>query len=274
MLLSSDYRPSRAAQDPAKPLLVFLHGFLGSGEDFAQALSYLTHYPTLSIDLPGFGASHKVTCLDINHCLELVKATINQHIEINQRVVLVGYSMGGRLLLTGLAQGIFASLPLIGAVVEGAHFGLSDDQMRESRRKHDEQWAQRFEREPMEAVLKDWYQQPVFGSLLERQRQELITMRSHNDGRSIAAMLRITSLSAQGDLRAALHHQSVPIHSICGDKDSKFKQLAEQSGFATTLIEQAGHNTHYERPQAFARALCVITESLLPCQLSSVSKFS
>lgn len=266
MLLYSDYRPPSVANDPAKPLLVFLHGFLGSGDDFAQALGYLANYPTLSIDLPGFGASYKLTCHDITHCLELVKTTINQHIEINQHVILVGYSMGGRLLLTGLAEGIFTSLPLLGAVVEGAHFGLSDEHMRKSRRKHDEQWAQRFEREPTKAVLKDWYQQPVFSSLTERQRQELITMRSHNDGRSIAAMLRMTSLSAQADLRTALHRQSVPIHSICGDKDSKFKQLAEQSGFATTLIEQAGHNTHYERPQAFARVLCEITESLLLCK--------
>ncbi|MDR9826182.1 2-succinyl-6-hydroxy-2,4-cyclohexadiene-1-carboxylate synthase [Vibrio sp. FNV 38] len=244
------------------PLLVFLHGFLGSTEDWSASLPWLANFPRLTIDLPGFGLSSGIHCQDFSECLSMVNACIASQLAPNQQIVLMGYSMGGRMIMRGLATGDFDDLPLLGAVIEGGHYGLQDQTQKEARLANDEKWAARFEQEPIEQVLFDWYQQSVFSSLNHDQRQKLVAIRSANLGSRMATMLRMTSLAHQGYLLPALHQQSVPIRYLIGERDIKFRQLAAKSSFPVTLISGAGHNVHHECPQDFAQALTAVVESL------------
>ncbi|GHL73448.1 hypothetical protein ECZU34_11960 [Escherichia coli] len=84
------------------------------------------------------------------------------------------------------------------------HHGLQNAEQRAERQRSDRQWAQRFRTEPLTAVFADWYQQPVFTSLNDDQRRELVALRSNNNGTTLAAMLEATSLAVQPDLRANL----------------------------------------------------------------------
>ncbi|MDW6003550.1 2-succinyl-6-hydroxy-2, 4-cyclohexadiene-1-carboxylate synthase [Vibrio mangrovi] len=244
---------NRTGQD--LPVLVFLHGLLGSGEDWSETLTHLTAFPCLTIDLCGHGQSRQQRCTNFDDCCEQIARTIRKAVPAEQPLVLVGYSLGGRLAMYGAVHGHWAELNLTALVIEGGNFGLHSDVQRQQRWQQDQLWATRFASEPVADVLSDWYQQPVFSSLNHEQRQHLITRRSDNLGAEIAVMMRATSLARQPDLLPALKMQSVPVRYICGENDHKFRQLAQQSGLPVQIIFQAGHNVHQERPEDFARCL-------------------
>ncbi len=112
---------------------------------------------------------------------------------------------------------------LCGVIVEGGHPGLQNAEQRAERQRSDRQWAQRFRTEPLTAVFADWYQQPVFASLNDDQRRELVALRSNNNGATLAAMLEATSLAVQPDLRANLSARTFAFYYLCGERDSKFR---------------------------------------------------
>lgn len=154
--------------------------------------------------------------------------------------------------MTGVANGYFSSLNIRSLIVEGGNFGLASGADKQKRWSNDSLWAERFRTEPIEQVLSDWYQQAVFSSLNHAQRQKMIVKRSANLGPSVANMLETTSLAKQDYLLEHLKSSGVKTHYICGEKDNKFSQLAEQSGLSFSQVSQAGHNVHIEQPEAFA----------------------
>ena len=63
---------------------------------------------------------------------------------------------------------------LMGLIVEGETPGLYDAIERQNRIAHDKRWAARFRNEPINDVLTQWYQQPVFADLSDEMRQLLV----------------------------------------------------------------------------------------------------
>lgn len=261
MLYSEHFPATEIHQGSTLPSLVFLHGLLGSGEDWQQCLSALPQYDRVTIDLPGHGCSQSIFCSDLNDCCKLLNSALSLLFPSQQPLILIGYSMGGRIAMHGLAHQCFPDLNICGSIVEGGNFGLQSESDKQARFDNDSRWAKRFKTEPLACVLNDWYQQLVFSSLNHEQRQTLIAKRSANLGSAVADMLLATSLAKQSYLLPALQQQAVPLHYICGEKDKKFCQLAETSGLAYRQIEGAGHNVHQEQPQRFARQVNQIIHS-------------
>ncbi|KMV30270.1 2-succinyl-6-hydroxy-2,4-cyclohexadiene-1-carboxylate synthase [Photobacterium swingsii] len=268
LLYSESYYPSDLDLLQSKPTLVFLHGLLGSGQDWRLVIDYLSPYYTcLAIDLPGHGQSQCVTVTDFEQANAAITDTL-LHRGVTD-YVLVGYSLGARLAMyhgvsawigaqnvaTNSAETAVNNQPkLKGLVIEGGHFGLPQTE-RATRFANDEKWAHRFAHEPMHQVLTDWYQQAVFSSLDHDQRQGLITKRSDNLGSAVAAMMMATSLSKQPELLPELQKLTVPHCYIYGEHDEKFKGLAQASAIDNIAVVGAGHNAHIEQPQAFS--VCV-----------------
>lgn len=261
-MLYSDYFPATEKhQSGTTPTLVFLHGLLGSGADWQECLKALPQYERVTIDLPGHGDSHSISCHDLSDCCKQLNSTLSLLFPSQQPLILIGYSMGGRVAMHGLAHECFPDLNIRGAIVEGGNFGLQSESEKQARLDNDLCWAKRFKTEPLACVLNDWYQQLVFSSLNHEQRQTLMAKRSANLGSAVADMLLATSLAKQSYLLPALQQQAVPLYYICGEKDKKFSQLAETSGLAYRQIEGAGHNVHQEQPQRFARQVNQIIHS-------------
>jgi 2-succinyl-6-hydroxy-2,4-cyclohexadiene-1-carboxylate synthase len=42
---------------------------------------------------------------------------------------------------------------------------------------------------------------------------------------------------------------------VCGEKDRKFMELAENSGFEYSQVDYAGHNVHFEQPELFSNLI-------------------
>jgi 2-succinyl-6-hydroxy-2,4-cyclohexadiene-1-carboxylate synthase len=239
--------------DAAGPWLVFLHGFSGDSQEWQAVGDRFSGCPCLYIDLPGHGGSGDIVVTTFAQMRDRLSATLNSYNILSYW--LVGYSLGGRIAMDFACQ---QPKGICGLIVEGGHPGLMDDAERPSRMASDRRWANRFRTESLHAVFADWYQQPVFASLLPAQRLTLITLRSQNNGRALAAMLEATSLAVQPDLRPALRQCAFPVHYLCGEFDSKFRGLTADVAATCHFIVAAGHNAHRDNPDAVAACLAHI----------------
>lgn len=248
-------RISSNLRETSGPVVVFLHGLLGSGEDWQPTLEHLHDWPSITIDLPGHGLSALESCNDFRDCCNQISDALLTQIAPHRPIVLVGYSLGARIAMTGVAKHYFPSLNIQLLLVEGGHVGLSQEEEKKQRLVNDTKWAERFSTEPIEQVLNDWYQQPVFSSLKHEQRQDLVTKRSANLGSTVANMLLATSLAKQDFLLDSIKEAGVVTHYIFGEEDDKFSHLAKQSGLSFSPVAKAGHNAHREQPAAFAKII-------------------
>ncbi|MBB1201661.1 2-succinyl-6-hydroxy-2,4-cyclohexadiene-1-carboxylate synthase [Enterobacteriaceae bacterium 89] len=237
--------------EQASEWLVFLHGFSGDNREWQTVGEQLSGYSRLYVDLPGHGGSAEISVASFDDvCCELQKMLISYNI---LNYWLVGYSLGGRVAMYAASQAKLAGLK--GLVVEGGHPGLQDEIARRERWHSDERWAQRFRTESLTQVFDAWYRQPVFAALSETQRNALVSLRVDNNGPRLADMLLATSLAVQPDLRAGLRARSYPFWYLCGERDLKFRAVAEILDAAHHLIPNAGHNAHRENPESVARCL-------------------
>lgn len=242
---------ARYGDNPAQPWLIWLHGFLGSQQEWRQVADAFRDHQHLFIDLPGHGGSAQVRAASFADVCAMLDATL-AHYAIT-RYWLVGYSLGGRIAMHyACAQ---PRVGLQGLIVEGSHPGLTNERERQARLVSDRRWARQFREAPLEQVLNAWYQQPVFATLSEGERAELIALRRNNDPRALAAMLDATSLGRQTDLRGPLARLPHPFIYFCGEQDSKFRGIATTLNAPCHLITAAGHNAHREAPLAFAQSL-------------------
>jgi len=241
------------AGKPGMPWLVFLHGFSGDCREWQTVGASLSDYPRLYLDLPGHGASASIGVADFHAVNALLEKTLLSYNILSYW--LVGYSLGGRIAMFHACQ---RPTGLCGLIVEGGHPGLQTTAGRDARRQSDWRWSERFRHQPLEEVFADWYQQPVFASLTDARRRELIALRSQNSGARLADMLEATSLAVQPDLRADLRASSIPFYYLYGERDDKFAAIARELHADCHAIPHAGHNAHRENPAAVAASLAQI----------------
>ncbi len=262
-LYSVSFGPAnnRVQRSAAKPSLVFLHGLLGSTTDWQPIVADLSSdYQCICIDLPGHAGSQAVTVNDFQHVQQLIIATLAQYQLDN--IILVGYSLGARIAMTIATEQAPNWLYTIdGLLLESGHPGLNRSAEQLQRGLHDLGWVTRFSEEKLPTVLIDWYQQGVFASLTQAQKNALIKIRykvqadknGFNGGMQISKMLAATSLSKQGYLLPQLQNSERPVRMICGELDPKFVQLTQASQLDYCLVSNAGHNVHAEQPHVFTQ---------------------
>ncbi|STO71710.1 peptidase [Avibacterium paragallinarum] len=243
------------------PHLVFLHGLLGTKADWKNVIKNLPHFTCTALDLPLHGENKGLRVTNFTETASVLSEQIQSAVG-NQPYFLVGYSLGGRIALYYGLEAKVAKGNLQGLILEGANLGLCTEQERQQRWQNDCLWAERFAQQPPHQVLEDWYQQPVFAHLTAIQRQRLIQLRQSNCGENIAQMLKATSLAKQPDFRPKVRSNSLPIFYLCGEKDNKFRRMAEENLLNYHLIPNAGHNAHLENPQAFAEKLVLLMNSI------------
>jgi len=151
--------------------LVLLHGLLGDSGDWQPVIDRLPGHRCIALDLPGHGSHSTLTVDGFEQSHQwLVAKLASRNIE---RYLLAGYSLGGRLALYHASR---EPAGLQGLLLENCHPGLPASE-RAARIQHDEQWAQRFEQEPLASVLDDWYRQGVFADLDDAARARQIARR-------------------------------------------------------------------------------------------------
>ncbi len=253
---------TRAADNLRAPVL-FLHGFLGCGGEWAKVAEALEDdFRCLCPDLPGHGAADMKGCANMAAATAWILGFLSD--AEAPRCALVGYSMGGRLALC-LALNYPERFRAL--VLESASPGLRTHEARAQRRAADEQLAARLEAiaddtKAFRAFLEEWFAQPFFaGMARDRARLDaLIARRMRHDPRRLAAALRGMGQGVQTDLWDRLSKHTIPTLAIVGEEDRKYVGIAEAMHeacpfIAVKIVPGCGHNVHFENPDGYTNAL-------------------
>lgn len=221
-------------------------------------------HAVLGAALPGHGGDVRapdVFPADFSAAAALLMETLRPMVSTASSVILVGYSMGARLALyLALANpGVFHAV-----LAESGTPGLTDAQERAARAEHDAAVGRTLaacgDRAALKAFLEGWYSRPPFDDLGDAQRADLVALRSDNDAQQLALAVARLSVGVQPDLWPALGHLEIPVLAVCGEKDLKFRRIAEAMAAQSTrvavqVMAGCGHNVHFEHPDAYTRVL-------------------
>ncbi|GHK57377.1 hypothetical protein KPZU09_71130 [Klebsiella pneumoniae] len=88
----------------------------------------------------------------------------------------------------------------------------------------------------------------------------MVALRSRNNGATLAAMLQATPCRAGRSARVSAGAR-FSFHYLCGERDAKFRAIAQTLAADLHLIHHAGHNAHRDNPAAVIACLAQILAS-------------
>ncbi|MEK9509665.1 2-succinyl-6-hydroxy-2,4-cyclohexadiene-1-carboxylate synthase [Gemmatimonadota bacterium Y43] len=243
----------------AAPPLVLVHGFMGSTESWGDLPARLSRHRRVIVpDLPGHGRSDRPGSPDRYGVLEVAGALARMAEGLRLGAAdWLGYSMGGRIVLAGAAEGLLDPRRLI---LESASPGLETEAERAERRAADERLARRLEVEGLAPFVDDWLALPLFATLSPDARERARRLRLANDAHALAACLRGGGTGVQRSYWRDLPQVEVPTLVLTGARDPKFTRLGHRMATALPFarsegVADAGHAVHAEAPDAWARAV-------------------
>lgn len=181
--------------------------------------------------------------------------------------------------VTANAARMFAAVPFSALVLESAGLGPVDNAAREALRERNFAWAARVRGEGVSAFMSWWAGLPLFESqrnLDDDQRERLRAGRLANDTESLALSFERAgahAMSSQGEsirTLCELAAKGIPVSYLAGELDAKYcKVLADlrtdsHDAVSCWAVPRAGHNIHFEQPEAFGAILEEVVESCTP----------
>lgn len=172
-------------------------------------------------------------------------------------ITLAGYSMGGRIALhAALAPGARVDR----LVLIGASPGLADAAERSARAAADAALAGRIEAIGLAEFVREWSAQPLFDGMPRGIAELAVADRMRNTAAGLAAALRGLGTGAMPPLWDRLPELALPVDLVVGERDAKFRAIAEQMQAALPdarlhVVAGAGHAVQLEAPDAVAELL-------------------
>jgi 2-succinyl-6-hydroxy-2,4-cyclohexadiene-1-carboxylate synthase len=233
--------------------IVLLHGFAGTGAAWRPAIERLgERYRALAPDIRGHGAAGGVRPIGFAECVADVAA-----VDPAERFALAGYSLGGRLALqVALAH----PARVTRLVLVSATPGIADDVERAARRAEDEALAAEIEAGGIEEFAERWGRQPLFRGQPPEVAAAARADRLRNRPAGLAAALRGIGTGAMEPLWSRLGELPMPVTAVVGERDAKFRKLAERMVAAIPdaellVVPRVGHAVHLEAPALVAAAI-------------------
>ena len=257
----------------AKPLILFLHGFMGDSNEFNEVISLLSdQFCSLTVDLPGHGKTRVLGGEECYTMSNTADALINLLDQLNvKKCFLVGYSMGGRL---ALYLNLHFPHRFSKVVLESASPGLKTQRDRLERTQRDFDLANKLEKSDFSIFLESWYNQPVFASLKHHPNFACLReIRLQNNPFELAKSLRNLSTGCQPSLWENLKQNKNPLLLLVGEYDTKFiginSEMARLCQSATLEIASScGHNIHVEDPKTFVEN---VQKFLIQCNVYNIT---
>lgn len=247
----------RSWNNHLSPTLVCLHGFTGSTSTWQQ-LAAEVQARLVAVDLMGHGltdASDDVVHYTMDAQVELLEKLFDQlHLH---SIVLLGYSLGGRV---ALSYAVRYPTRIQQLILESASPGLVQESERNARQEADNQLAQDIEQNGLITFVNHWENIPLFASqkqLPKAVQQAVREERLQQREKGLANSLRGMGTGAMPQLWDKLNELKMPVTFITGQLDTKFVAIAErmqeripQAKHRT--IADAGHAIHVENLAEFA----------------------
>ena len=237
--------------DKKNPPIIFLHGLFGQGDDFLSFANLLSdRFYLILVDLPGHGQSEVYKGKSFTKLCEIVLESLPQ---TSERLILVGYSLGGRIALhLSLQFPQFFEKAVIISANPGLESG-TEDRLREDLALLDNISS-------VEDFFREWYSKPLFGNLTAHKDFSLLLQkRKKSNLQKIKECLGAFSVGSQPPLWDKFQKDSLPIFYLCGQLDEKYKRigqrLAQNPSINLIEFENAGHYLYFEYPIIFVRHL-------------------
>jgi 2-succinyl-6-hydroxy-2,4-cyclohexadiene-1-carboxylate synthase len=236
----------------APETIVLLHGFTQTGRSWGPTIAALgERYRALAPDIRGHGSAADARPVDFAsvHADALALAP--------ERFALAGYSMGGRI---ALALALLAPARVSRLTLVGASPGLAAPAERRSRRAADAALADRIEGEGIEAFASHWSSLPLFADQPPAVARAAHATRLAQSPAGLAAALRGLGTGAMEPLWDRLPQLTMRVTLIAGERDAKFRAIAEQMAHALPdaevhVVPNTGHAVQLEAPEAVAALL-------------------
>ena len=252
-----------------KTPIIFLHGFTGLASDWEFAMQNINdNYFPIAIDLPGHGET-EISDLINDYTIDSINNIISTIIEKLQisKVILVGYSMGGRASLSYATQ-YPANIKAL--ILESSTAGIENIDKREERLKSDTELTEKIEEIGVEEFIKYWMGLPLFESLKsipQEEYQKIIKKKLNNDKNGLANSLRGFSTGKMVSLWNKLDDLNFPTLLITGGLDKKYELIAlkMKSKFSQSehkVVADCGHNVHLEKSKEFIKLVNNFLEKL------------
>lgn len=249
-------------ENPKNDLILFLHGFSGSSEDWQTTADFINKkFNLAAIDLIGHGETDSPTDL-YNYSADFISGMIEAAIQFYQKnnVVLCGYSMGGR---AALHFAIHHPNLVKALILESSTAGIVNELERQLRIQKDNELAQFILSHSVSEFVDYWMNLDLFGSQKTIDKlilEEVRKAKMKNNPVGLANSLIGFGTGAMPVLFNELKKLNVKTLLITGSLDYKFVEI---NNLMTQLlprsehfsIEGTGHNTHLENPNKFCALL-------------------
>jgi 2-succinyl-6-hydroxy-2,4-cyclohexadiene-1-carboxylate synthase len=171
-----------------------------------------------------------------------------------EKSVLLGYSLGGRLALHAC---IHRPDLWQGVVVVGADPGLGSGEEKNQQFIRDRKWADRLKKEPLEHLLREWDEQPVFCGIENSAPRNLDEL----DPIQLSQQFEVFSKGLQLNLVPSLSElKTPPVLFLAGEKDQKYQGIGEKLSKSSSVVKaqvvaDSGHRVPWENPESFCQVL-------------------
>ena len=226
----------------------FIHGFTQTSQSWKSLLPFIrTPLHSQLIDAPGHGLSVDGT--------RSLWETGSDIIQTMQPGILVGYSMGARM---SLHAALLDPTRIEGLVLISGTAGIQDKDARELRLQEDNTLAKHICEVGVATFLSEWLQKPMFNNLSASESDLADRMRNTAEG--LSNSLRYAGTGTQNPLWQRLNELHMPVLLIAGALDTKFVDIAQEmhgkiSTSTLSVIADAGHSVHLEKPEIVAREI-------------------
>ena len=238
--------------------VVALHGFTGSHQDFEPLKSLVSDdlVEFVTPDWPGHGENKHETDPK-KYSLEAHMEIISEAVGSSQHVILLGYSMGGRLALNWALNHPDRIQKLI---LIGASPGIADEVESAERFKGDQALAHFIRVHGVPPFIKYWNGKTFFRPLMSLPPDRLdpiLERRLKNTTEGLALSLENVGTASLPSLWPRLNELRCAVDIVVGEKDPKFIEIGYRMGeripkARISVIESAGHALHLEKPEDIA----------------------
>jgi 2-succinyl-6-hydroxy-2,4-cyclohexadiene-1-carboxylate synthase len=230
--------------------VVLLHGFGGTHRAWDGVIAALDRerYRPLALDLPGHGAA-----ADSERPITFAACVAAVLDAAPERIVLAGYSLGGRV---ALQVALAAPERVSRLVLVSSTAGIEDERERADRRAADHALADELEHGSYEQFIERWRTQPLFAD----DPPAVVDLASEDQRRNrpaaLAAVLRGLGTGEMAPLWSRLRELTMPVTVVAGERDGKFRALGERVVAALPdarmVVVAGGHVLALENPRAVA----------------------
>ena len=246
--------PTAYSSEKSGMPVVCLHGFGGSGLDFEGISEHISPgFNPIGLNVPGHGGL-ALTQKPMDQILKSVQAFNTEPI------ILLGYSMGGRIALRLAVSG---ALDIAQLVLIGTTPGMKSPEEQQSRRRFENQISARLlELSPPE--FESWWRTLPPIKTQSRMPQSLQSdmrrRRALNDLGHLNRALEVFGTSRMPPMWSALNTLSIPTMLITGEEDHKYLDIAQRMNRVLPRschvnVAGCGHAPHLESPARTASVL-------------------